>query len=118
MTDILELAGVTDDVLAVSIERGAALVGGVTPRHFRKFLDINGGPIRTVRMGTRVLVPISSLREYLQAPAAPCRRPQARIETNGPATVSRPRGALAEARLKGGDRGHSRKYPTRSHNPT
>jgi hypothetical protein len=69
MTDLLKLAGVTDDVLAVSIERGAALVGDVTPRHLRKYLDINGGPIRTVRMGTRLLIPISSLREYLQAPA-------------------------------------------------
>jgi hypothetical protein len=57
--------------LAVSIERGAELVGDVTPRHFRKQLDIKGGPIRTVRMGTRVLIPMDSLRDYLKPPAEP-----------------------------------------------
>ena len=56
--------------LAVSIERGAAMVG-VTPRHFRKQLDTEGGPIRTVRMGNRVLIPVDELRNYLKpAPTA------------------------------------------------
>jgi len=54
--------------LAVGIERGAAMVG-VTPRHFRKQLDTEGGPIRTVRMGNRVLIPVESLRDYLKPPA-------------------------------------------------
>lgn len=51
-------------VLAVGIERGAAMVG-VTSRHLRKQLDTDGGPIRTVRMGNRVLIPVESLHEYL-----------------------------------------------------
>lgn len=54
--------------LAVSIERGAAMVG-VTSRHFRKQLDTEGGPIRTVRMGSRVLIPVESLRDFLKPPA-------------------------------------------------
>jgi len=56
------------DLLAVSIERGAAMVG-VTSRHLRKQLDTDGGPIRTVRMGNRVLIPIDELRNYLKPPA-------------------------------------------------
>jgi hypothetical protein len=60
----------TVTALAVSIERGAAMVG-VTPRHFRKQLDTEGGPIRTVRMGNRVLIPVDELRNYLKpAPTA------------------------------------------------
>jgi hypothetical protein len=68
MSIINEAESVTD-VLAVSIERGAAMVGGVSTRRFREELDFNGGPIRTVRMGNRVLIPVESLREYLKAPA-------------------------------------------------
>ena len=79
----MELAGVTDDVLAVGVDRGAVLVG-VTPRHLRKHLDFNGGPIRTVRMGTRVLIPISSLREYLQAPVAPTPDPEGKKHEKKP----------------------------------
>lgn len=56
--------------LAVGIERGAAMVG-VTPRHFRKQLDTEGGPIRTVRMGNRVLIPVESLRDFLKPPTEP-----------------------------------------------
>lgn len=56
--------------LAVSIERGAAMVG-VTPRHFRKQLDKEGGPIRTVRMGNRVLIPVDELRNYFKPSAEP-----------------------------------------------
>jgi len=44
---------------------------GVTGRHLRKQLDIEGGPIRTVRMGSRVLIPVESLRDYLKPPAEP-----------------------------------------------
>ncbi|MGA2302248.1 MAG: hypothetical protein ABSG77_16325 [Candidatus Acidiferrum sp.] len=56
--------------LAVSIERAAAMAGGVTSRHFRKQLDIEGGPIRTVRMGNRVLIPVDELRDYFKANVA------------------------------------------------
>lgn len=66
MAKNFELAGVTDDeVLAVDISRGAKMLG-VSDRHFRK--EIVAGRIRVVRMGTRVLVPIQSLREYLNPP--------------------------------------------------
>jgi hypothetical protein len=68
MSIINDTEGVTE--LAVNIERGAAMVGGVSTRRFREELDVNGGPIRTVRMGTRILIPVESLREYLKAPAA------------------------------------------------
>lgn len=64
MSRAIDLESVTD-ALAVGIERGAAMVG-VTPRHFRKQLDTEGGPIRTVRMGNRVLIPVESLRDYLK----------------------------------------------------
>lgn len=67
MSRVIDLESVTD-TLAVGIERGAAMVG-VTPRHFRKQLDTEGGPIRTVRMGNRVLIPVDELRNYLK-PAA------------------------------------------------
>jgi len=67
MSRVIDLESVTD-TLAVGIERGAAMVG-VTPRHFRKQLDTEGGPIRTVRMGNRVLIPVDELRNYLE-PAA------------------------------------------------
>lgn len=71
MAHFIELAGVTgDDVLAVDLQRGAKMVG-VSVRHLWKQLDTNGGPIRTVRMGTRVLIPIQSLRDYLKPPAQP-----------------------------------------------
>jgi hypothetical protein len=70
--------------LAVGIERGAAMVG-VTPRHFRKQLDTEGGPIRTVRMGNRVLIPVDELRNYLKSAPTPTadeakheRKPRAR----------------------------------------
>lgn len=69
MSTINDLASVTAP-LAVSIERGAAMVD-VTSRHLRKQLDIEGGPIRTVRMGNRVLIPVDSLRDYLKPPAEP-----------------------------------------------
>jgi hypothetical protein len=59
-----------NDLLAVDIKRGAKMLG-VSDRHFRKQLDIKGGPIRTVRMGTRLIIPLSSLRDYLNAPAEP-----------------------------------------------
>jgi hypothetical protein len=67
MSRVIDLESVTSP-LAVGIERGAAMVG-VTPRHFRKQLDTEGGPIRTVRMGNRVLIPVDELRNYLK-PAA------------------------------------------------
>jgi hypothetical protein len=73
MSTINETESVMDP-LAVSIERGAAKVG-VTPRHLRKHLDIEGGPIRTVRMGTRVLIPVDALRDYFKPPDA---EPQAK----------------------------------------
>ena len=70
MGKFIELAGVTGDALAVDLKRGAKMVG-VSDRHLWKQLDTNGGPIRTVRMGTRVLIPIQSLRNYLKPPAEP-----------------------------------------------
>lgn len=69
MSTINDLESVTGP-LAVSIERGAAMVG-VTVRHFRKQLDTDGGPIRTVRMGNRVLIPVDGLRDYLKPPTEP-----------------------------------------------
>lgn len=64
MSTINDLESVTGP-LAVSIDRAAAMVG-VTGRHLRTQLDIEGGPIRTVRMGNRVLIPVDSLRDYLK----------------------------------------------------
>jgi hypothetical protein len=69
MSTLNGLESVTEP-LAVSIDRAAAMVG-VTGRHLRTKLDIEGGPIRTVRMGNRVLIPVESLRDYLKPPAEP-----------------------------------------------
>ena len=84
MSIINDTEGVTVSPMAVSIERGAAMVG-VTSRHLRKQLDAEGGPIRTVRMGNRVLIPVESLRDYLKPPTVSpaqespvCQRPSRR----------------------------------------
>ena len=80
MSRVIDLESVTYS-LAVSIERGAAMVD-VTPRHFRKQLDTEGGPIRTVRMGNRVLIPVDELRNYLK-PAAEEIKPRVRRQRRG-----------------------------------
>jgi len=69
MSTINDAESVTEP-LAVSIERGAARLG-VTSRHLRKYLDTDGGPIRTVRMGDRVLIPVDELRNYVKPPDKP-----------------------------------------------
>jgi hypothetical protein len=78
MSILNEIESVSD-VLAVDLKRGAKMLG-VSDRHFGKQLDINGGPIRTRRMGTRVLIPVESLREYLKAPAAEAKPVEAKPE--------------------------------------
>jgi excisionase family DNA binding protein len=59
--------------LAVSIERGASMVG-VTGRHLRK--EIDAGRLRIVRMGRRVLIPVEALRDYLKPVPAPVAEPK------------------------------------------
>ena len=59
-----DLDGVTS--LAVSVPRGAAMVD-VSDRHM--WAEIKAGRIRTVRSGSRVLIPIDALKEYLKPEA-------------------------------------------------